>query len=117
MEISSTLASLTRGVRHSQVQTTARCAHLGQNSVKVAAAKIPDSLKADTDTPPGKAPTHPLARIGPTVDRPALRHYPLSTHFEADAVVFVWKAHKRPGKQTLGRTERKSFVKTLYPQI
>ena len=38
---------------HSQVQTTARYAHLARNSVKVAAATIADSLEADMDTPPG----------------------------------------------------------------
>ena len=37
---------------HRQVQTTARYAHLGRNSVKTAAAKIADSLEADMDTPP-----------------------------------------------------------------
>ncbi len=37
---------------HTKVQTTARYAHLGQHSVKVAAARIADSLEADTDTPP-----------------------------------------------------------------
>ena len=37
---------------HSQVQTTAHCAHLARNSVKVAAAGIADSLEADMDTPP-----------------------------------------------------------------
>ncbi len=39
---------------HMQVQTTARYAHLGRNSVKVAAARIADSLEADMDTPPDK---------------------------------------------------------------
>ena len=38
---------------HTQVQTTARYAHLGRHSVKVAAARIADSLEADMDTPPG----------------------------------------------------------------
>ena len=37
---------------HTQVQTTARYAHLGRHSVKVAAARIADSLEADMDTPP-----------------------------------------------------------------
>ena len=37
---------------HTQVQTTARYAHLGRNSVKVAAVRISDSLEADMDTPP-----------------------------------------------------------------
>ena len=37
---------------HTQVQTTARYAHLGRNSVKVAAIRISDSLEADMDTPP-----------------------------------------------------------------
>ena len=37
---------------HTQVQTTARYAHLARNSVKVAADRISDSLKADMDTPP-----------------------------------------------------------------
>ena len=37
---------------HSQVQTTARYAHLARNSVKVAAATIADSLEADMDAPP-----------------------------------------------------------------
>ena len=37
---------------HTQVQTTARYAHLARNSVKVAAVRISDSLEADMDTPP-----------------------------------------------------------------
>ena len=37
---------------HTQVQTTARYANLGRNSVKVAAVRISDSLDADMDTPP-----------------------------------------------------------------
>ena len=37
---------------HAKVQTTARYAHLGRNSVKVAAVRISDSLEADMDTPP-----------------------------------------------------------------
>ena len=37
---------------HTQVQTTARYAHLARNSVKVAAVRIADSLEADMDTPP-----------------------------------------------------------------
>ena len=37
---------------HTQVQTTARYAHLGRNSVKVPAIRISDSLEADMDTPP-----------------------------------------------------------------
>ena len=36
---------------HTQVQTTARYAHLGRHSVKVAAARIADSLETDMDTP------------------------------------------------------------------
>ena len=36
---------------HTQVQTTARYAHLARNSVKVAAVRISDSLEADMDTP------------------------------------------------------------------
>ena len=37
---------------HTQVQTTARYAHLARNSVRVAAANIADSLEADMDTSP-----------------------------------------------------------------
>ena len=37
---------------HTQVQTTARYAHLARNSVKVAAVRIADSLEGDMDTPP-----------------------------------------------------------------
>ena len=37
---------------HAKVQTTARYAHLGRHSVKVAAVRISDSLEADMDTPP-----------------------------------------------------------------
>ena len=36
---------------HTQVQTTARYAHLGRHSVKVAAVRISDSLEADMDMP------------------------------------------------------------------
>ena len=39
-------------LRHTQVQTTARYAHLWRNSVKVAAVRIADSLESDMDTPP-----------------------------------------------------------------
>ena len=42
---------------HRQVQTTARYAHLGRNSVKTAAARIADSLAADMDMPPDSAVT------------------------------------------------------------
>ena len=37
---------------HAKVQRTARYAHLGRTSVKVAAARIAASLEADMDTPP-----------------------------------------------------------------
>ena len=37
---------------HAKVQTTARYAHLGRNSVKVAAVRISKSLEANMDTPP-----------------------------------------------------------------
>ena len=37
---------------HAKVQTTARYAHLGRHSVKLAAVRISDSLEADMDTPP-----------------------------------------------------------------
>ena len=37
---------------HAKVQTTARYAHLGRNSVKVAAVRISGSREADMDTPP-----------------------------------------------------------------
>ena len=40
---------------HTQVQTTARYAHLGRHSVKIAAVRISDSLEADMDTPPQSA--------------------------------------------------------------
>ena len=39
-------------IGHTQVETTARYAHLGRHSVKVAAVRISDSLDADMDTPP-----------------------------------------------------------------
>ena len=38
-------------IGHTQVQTTARYAHLGRSSVKVAAVRIADSLEADMDRP------------------------------------------------------------------
>ena len=41
---------------HTQVQTTARYAHLARHSVKVAATRIADSLEADMDTPPAFLP-------------------------------------------------------------
>ena len=44
---------------HTQVQTTARYAHLGRHSVKVAAERISDSLEADLDTPPDNIPADP----------------------------------------------------------
>ena len=37
---------------NTQVQTTARYAHIARNSVKVAAVRIADSPEADMDTPP-----------------------------------------------------------------
>ena len=37
---------------HTQVQTTARYAHLARNSVKAAALRISDSLENDMDTSP-----------------------------------------------------------------
>ena len=40
---------------HTRVQTTARYAHLGRHSVKIAAVRISDSLEADMDTPPQSA--------------------------------------------------------------
>ena len=59
---------------HTQVQTTARYAHLGRNSVKVAAVRIADSLEADMDTPPDvpstiiSVPTHHLPLYRPPND-------------------------------------------------
>ena len=40
---------------HTQLQTTARHAHLGRQSVKVAAVRISDSLEANMDMPPDVA--------------------------------------------------------------
>ena len=37
---------------HTKVHTTTCYAHLGRNSVKVAAVRISDSLESDMDTPP-----------------------------------------------------------------
>ena len=37
---------------HTQIQTTARYAHLARNSVEVAAVRIAESFEADMDTPP-----------------------------------------------------------------
>ena len=55
---------------HTQVQTTARYAHLARNSVKVAAGRIADSLSADLDTPPGAFPTTLSASPHPRLNRP-----------------------------------------------
>ena len=77
---------------HSQIQTTARYAHLARNSVKTAAVRISDSLKADMDTPPdGLATSHAGALSSPT--DPAIprrprpptptTHAPLSTRGNA----------------------------------
>ena len=40
---------------HTQMRTTARYAHLGPHSVKVAAARIADGLEADMETPPSRS--------------------------------------------------------------
>ena len=37
---------------HQKVQTTARYAHLGRDSVKAAAERVADSLAIDLNTPP-----------------------------------------------------------------
>ena len=44
-------SALTSRVREAK-QTSARYAHLGRQSVKVAAVRISNSLEADMDTPP-----------------------------------------------------------------
>ena len=44
---------------HTQVQTTARYAHLGRHSAKVAAVRKSDSLEADLDAPPDNTPAVP----------------------------------------------------------
>ena len=42
---------------HSKIQTTARYAHLGRDTVKVAAERVSDSLETDLDTPPNVSAT------------------------------------------------------------
>ena len=37
---------------HTQVQTTARYAHLARDTVKASAARIGDSIDSDLDAPP-----------------------------------------------------------------
>ena len=37
------------GPGHTQVQTTARCAHLARDTVKASAARIGDSIERDLD--------------------------------------------------------------------
>ena len=62
---------------HTQVQTTARYAHLGRNSVKVAAIRISDSLKVDMDKPPDDSTNHDLRHSFrpqlPSVTEPSTR--------------------------------------------
>ena len=38
---------------HRQVQTTARYAHLAQESVKTSAGRVAESISQDMETPPG----------------------------------------------------------------
>ena len=38
---------------HRQVQTTARYAHLAQESVKASAARVAENIAADMEAPPG----------------------------------------------------------------
>ena len=58
---------------HSQIQTTARYAHLARQSVKTPAIRIADSLADNMDTPPGDSSTAcPAARLMEM--NPANRH-------------------------------------------
>ena len=52
LALGESLPMIGRLLGHSQVETTARYAHLARDSVKTAAARIADSLAADMDTPP-----------------------------------------------------------------
>ena len=52
LALGESLPTIRKLLGHTQVQTTARYAHLGRRSVKIAAARIADSLEADMDTPP-----------------------------------------------------------------
>ena len=55
LALGQSLPIIGRLLGHTQVQTTARYAHLGRHSVKVAAVRISDSLEANMDTPPDVA--------------------------------------------------------------
>ena len=55
-----TLPKIGKFLVQTQVQTTARYAHPAQNSVKIGAARIADSLEADMDTSLGRFTPPPL---------------------------------------------------------
>ena len=52
LALGESLPMIARLLGHSQIQTTARYAHLARHSVKAAADRIADSLTGDMDTPP-----------------------------------------------------------------
>ena len=52
LALGESLPMIAKLLGHTQIQTTARYAHLARNSVEVAAVRIADSLEADMDTPP-----------------------------------------------------------------
>ena len=52
LALGESLPMIARLLGHSQIQTTARYAHLARHSVKAAADRVADSLAGDMDTPP-----------------------------------------------------------------
>ena len=52
LALGESLPMIAKLLGHTQIQTTARYAHLARNSVEVAAVRIADSLEDDMDTPP-----------------------------------------------------------------
>ena len=69
LALGETLPTIARLLGHSQIQTTARYAHLARQSVKTAAIRVADSLADDLDTAPD-APPHRVTGGTPYRDRP-----------------------------------------------
>ena len=59
LALGESLATIRKLLGHTQEHTTARYAHLGRHTVKVAAVRISNNLEAAADTPPD-VPTRPV---------------------------------------------------------
>ena len=98
---------------HSQVQTTARYAHLARNSVKVAAATIADSLDADMDTPP-----EPVRLWSVPLFYPSSRESTLSQYFvPVSRYIFHYPINEFNKYGNVAEVVTPNSISSLFPRI